>query len=241
MEARKKNDIGKKPAASSAVRPPISPAAMRIMRLLAAETSLTIDAIADKIGVTRTAVKDQLNELIACGYIAQDQERCGVRGRPCFLFSATDLSMRQLYDGDQHLVVPAIWRSLRRHADDELIERVCQDVAEELAAFYGERISGKTPRNRMKEFVAFLVRCDRPIEYEETGNHVEIRKFNCPFISMADNTGILCYIDRLSMQLIAGIDLRLIRGRNEGKSCCVFLLDLNPSTNSDYVDLGAGI
>ena len=229
------------PPISNVVRAGISPAGMRIMRLLIGRPPLTIDEMVQKLGVTRTAVKEQLDELSSIGYVEQEQERCASRGRPRYLFAATDRAMRQLFDGNQDIVVPAIWKAIRRHAGDDFVEMICHEVAKVLAARYGQFITGKTPRSRIKEIVALLERTGRLIEYIEVDERVEVRKYNCPFASMSDGTGLLCYIDCLAMQLVAGEGVHLLRNRHEGKYCCVFLLDANLPIDPTYADLGAGI
>lgn len=226
-------------------RPLVSEAGMRIMRQLIGQPPQTMTQLIDVLKVTRTAVSEQLSELTAIGYVGQTLVHCGGRGRPRFSFSATELAMRRLFEGNQDIVVPAMWRSIRRHFDDEAVEKIAHDVAVEIARQFTKQMKGKSYRSRMKEFVDILVRTGRLAEYHEKKNGVEIRKFNCPFISMADETGTLCRIDRLCMQIIVGnkelAPVKLTSSRHDGNSCCTFYLDLNSKDSMQFSNLGIDI
>ncbi len=209
---------------NNATRPSISESGMRIMRLLIGQPPQTILQMIDSLRITRTAITEQVRELVAAGYVDQAIERSAQRGRPKYLFSATDQAMRQLFEGNQNVVVPAIWRSLRKHFGEEAVAKVCRDVSDEVAQIFIDQITSADPKNRMKEFVNILLGCDRLAEYKEKEGAVEIYKHNCPFISMADDSGALCCIDRLAMQKIIGAPLEVTQSRKDGFPCCTFSL-----------------
>lgn len=223
----------------------ISEPAMRIMKQLVGRPPQTISELVKSLDVTRTAVCEQLDELIARRYVHQSREHDGRRGRPRYLFSATDLAMRQLFEGNQDVVVPAMWRSIRQHFGDEAVDTIVFDIARELAEKFVHLITATTFRGRMKEFVALLMRHGRLVELHEQKTHFELMKFNCPFSSMADDTGVLCCIDRLAMQLIVGngqiAPIQLVRSRNDGNHCCVFHLDLFGKSTSKFYNYGLDI
>ena len=59
----------------------ISSTAMRIVKLLVGNEPRTIADLVDETGVTRTAVTEQLNELVAGGFVEKTTERVIGRGR----------------------------------------------------------------------------------------------------------------------------------------------------------------
>lgn len=230
---------------TTAARTSIGESAMRIMRRLIGHPPQTISELAKSLNVTRTAVTEQINELIALHLVRQTRQHGGRRGRPCCLFSATDLAMRRLFDGNQDIVVPAMWRSIREHFGDEAVDMVVFDIARELAEKYAPLITSTTLRGRMQEFVMILARHGWLVELHERSTHFELLKFNCPFGSMADDTGTLCCIDRFAMQLIVGngqvAPIRLVQSRNDGNHCCVFHLDLHSKPTSKFCNCGSDI
>ncbi len=210
-------------------RPSISESGMRIMRLLIGHPPQTIIQLIDALKITRTAVTEQLRELLSSGYVEQMVEHSGGRGRPRYLFTATILAMQQLFEGNQGIVVPAIWRSLKKNFGDESLDTVYHDVADEIAQQFLDQITSRSPRGRIREFVNILSCCGRLVDCLERKEGAEIRKFNCPFISMADGLGTLCQIDRLVMQKVIGIPPERVTNRFDGNPCCTFFFDLKPS------------
>lgn len=229
----------------NATRPSISEASLRIMRQLIGHPPRTVSELIGALHVTRTAVMEQIAELMDHHYVEQTIQRDGGRGRPRYLFSATDLAMRQLFEGHQDVVVPAMWRSIRNRYGDESVESVARDVAREISEKYLRQIVSRTYRGRIKELCNLLTCQGRLVECREKKNSIEICKFNCPFISMADETGTLCYIDRLCMQLVVGsgepAPVKLVSSRNEGHPCCTFQLDLSPKKEMKFYNIGLDI
>jgi predicted ArsR family transcriptional regulator len=204
------------------------------MRLLIGRPPQTMIDLIDALNVTRTAVTEQLNELLAIGFIEQKQEHYGGRGRPKYYFSATDAAMQHLFEGLQGIVVPSTWRSIRKRFGDETLDSICQDIAADIADIYDRRIISKIPRERLKEFVTIQTNNGRLIEYRENADNIEVLKFNCPFFSMVDEAKTLCHVDRLTMQMIAGGDVQVehTESRLEGHPCCTFRLQTAPFTLS---------
>ncbi len=212
------------PKKNNVTRPSISESGMRIMRLLIGHPPQTIVQLIESLNITRTAVTEQIDELILSGYVERTIERCPGRGRPRYLFTATKLAMRHLFEGNQDIVVPAIWRSVKKHFGDAAVVTVCHDVAMEVAQTFINQISSEHPKDRMKEFVNILLCCGRLAEFHEKNGVAEIRKFNCPFVSMTDGTNTECFIDHLAMQKIVNAPLEVSRSRHDGHPCCTFVL-----------------
>lgn len=229
----------------NAERPMISEAGMRIMRQLVGHPPQTMSDLVQALHVTRNAVTEQMDELIARNLVRQTLEDGKRRGRPRYLFTATENAMRHLFDGHQDIVVPTMWRMVRKYYGDEAVGTLVDEIAREVSDFYRCQMKCRTCRDRAREFVDLLIDNGRLIECRETRHCIDICKFNCPFASMADVTGNLCCVDRVAMQLIIGngkrAPVRLVASRNEGNPCCTFRLDLNAKNASAYQNCGLDI
>ena len=71
----------------------VSAAGLRIVKLLVGNPPQTVSDLIDTTGVTRTAVTEQLNELVAAGFVERSTERLTGRGRPRHLYKATDAAL----------------------------------------------------------------------------------------------------------------------------------------------------
>ena len=201
----------------------ISAAGMRIVRLLVGNLPRTVADLIDATGVTRTAVTEQLNELVAAGFIERSTQRLPGRGRPRHLYSATGAALLLLFASNQQLVVPAIWSAMREVGGRELVEQVLSRVSRAMADHYKERINGRTPRQRFRELIEILREEGVLVEFDEDGRgHIVMHKRSCPFIGMYEETGVVCCVDREMMSQVVGARVKRTACRHEGAPCCSF-------------------
>ena len=200
----------------------------RIMRLLIGQTPKKMSDLIEATGVTRTAVSEQLNELIAAGFVQQKLERLSGRGRPRYLYSATEYALKKLFEGYQSVLVPAAWRSIKKNCGHDMIAKVCDDVSTELADHYNRQINSSVPEERLREFTEIVCQSGRLGACRIENNYAEYDKLSCPFVSMYDGSGIVCEIDKLAMSKILKSPVERVRCRLEGDPCCTFRIIRKP-------------
>ena len=201
----------------------VSPAAMRVMKLLVGNAPKTVADLMDDAGVTRTAVTEQLNELVAGGLVDRTTERLEGRGRPRHRYEANNSALMLLFANNQQLLVPAVWRAIGDIGGKQLTRKVLDRVSKSLAEHYKKQITGKTPEKRLCEMIGLLREEGGLLEIEENGNgHLAVHKRSCPFISMAEETGLVCCVDQEMMSLAVGAPVVRTASRHEGAPCCTF-------------------
>lgn len=89
------------------------------MRLLAGSPPQTMVKLIAAAGVTRTAVTEQFNELLAAGYVERSLQKRSW-GRPQHLYRATEYSLRTLFPNNQRLLAPLLLEAFHELADREL-------------------------------------------------------------------------------------------------------------------------
>ena len=109
-----------------------------MIKLLVGHPPRTVAELIDATGVTRTAVTEQLNEMVAAGFVEQTTEKLPGRGRPRHLFSATKAALVLLFANNQQLVVPAIWKAINTIGGEKLTKQVLRSVGRSLAQHYAE-------------------------------------------------------------------------------------------------------
>lgn len=207
----------------------VNAAGLRIVKLLVGNAPQTIPELIKVTGVTRTAVTEQLNELVASGFVERSLERLPGRGRPRNLYSATDAALALLFVGNQRLVVPAIWRAIHNLGGEKLTRKVCRQVSRALAEHYNGKITAERPRERLQQFMNLLSVEGGLIEaVEDDQGQLVLHKRSCPFISMVDQDRNVCHIDLEVMNAVVGQRVRQTACRHEGAPCCTFeLVDEN--------------
>jgi predicted ArsR family transcriptional regulator len=204
----------------------ISPAGMRVVKLLVGNPPQTISALIKAAGVTRTAVTEQLNELVAAGFVERSVERLSGRGRPRHLYQATSAALVLLFASNQSLVVPAIWQALHDLGGTELTNKVLDRVSRSLAEYYSAKITAKKPQDRLRQYIDLLVAEGGLLEVVSNDrNQLVIYKRSCPFISMVDEHHSVCCIDQQTMSVVVGRPVRQTACRYKGAPCCTFEID----------------
>ena len=200
----------------------ITAAGMRIVKLLVGQVPQTVSALIDQTGVTRTAVTEQLNELVAAGFVERNIERLTGRGRPRHLYTATTAALVLLFANNQHLIMPAIWQAMREVAGEETTKAVLKRVSRILAAHYRQKLTAKKPEERLRQLARVMEEEGSLVEIDGASGHIIMHKRSCPFISMYEGGELICHVDEDFLADVVGAPVTRIACRHEGAACCSF-------------------
>ena len=195
---------------------------MRIVRLLVGKPPQTVADLIELTGVTRTAVTEQLNELVAAGFVDRGTERPAGRGRPRHTYAATNAALCVLFAGNQQLVVPAMWRAIAEAGGESLTKKVLRRVSRTLAEHYNRQITGKDPKRRFRRLIELLDEEGVLVEAQQRNGQVVLCKRSCPFITMLDESRSVCCVDQAMMAQVVGSPIRRTSCRYEGDPSCTF-------------------
>lgn len=207
---------------STATELSISAAAMRVVRLLVGNPPQTVNELVERLAVTRTAVTEQLTELLGAGFVEKAIERLPGRGRPRHLYRATEAALVLLFASNQHMVVPALWRILDEIGGPALTNQVIERLSAAMADHYRARITAEDPQQRLAQFSEVLAEEGQVVEITETDGRLVLRKRSCAFISMFECTGKVCQVDERLLHQIIGAPVRQTACRHQGDPCCAF-------------------
>jgi predicted ArsR family transcriptional regulator len=203
----------------------VSAPGMRIVKLLVGQPPQTIASLIAGTGVTRTAITEQLNELVASGFVERTTQRLASRGRPRHLYAATDAALLLLFTTSQRVVVPAIWAAIAHVGGKALTRKIIRRVSLALANHYKEQIAGETPHQRLTEMCRILREEGGLVDiHEDDDGRVFLHKRSCPFISLFDESRTVCSLDEELMKVVVGARVRRTAWRHDGAPCCVFRL-----------------
>jgi predicted ArsR family transcriptional regulator len=198
----------------------VSAAGLKIVKLLVGNPPYTVSDLIEATGVTRTAVTEQLNDLVSLGFVEQGAERLPGRGRPRFLYKATDSALMLLFSANQQLLVSAIWKSIADVGGEELKNRVRKKVSRIMAEHYSGKITAKRPEDRLRQLMKIFIDEGGIMESLSENGQVVWYKRSCPFISMVDHERTICQIDLDMMSQVVGRPVRRTACRHEGDPCC---------------------
>jgi predicted ArsR family transcriptional regulator len=202
----------------------VTAAGLRVVRLLVGKPPQTVSDLIQVMGVTRTAVTEQLNELVAAGFVKRETERLPGRGRPRHLYRTTDAALLLLFADKQRLVVPAIWQTIREVGGEKMMREVLKRVSRYLADYYNRKLNAADPEDRLREMIDILNHEGGLVEAVEENGHLVMYKRSCPFISMVDAERSICCVDLEMLNSVVGRSVRRTACRHDGDPCCTFEL-----------------
>jgi DeoR family transcriptional regulator, suf operon transcriptional repressor len=200
----------------------VSPAGLRIVKLLVGQPPKTVAGLIRSTGVTRTAVTEQLNDLVAARLVERSVERLPGRGRPRHVYKATDAALL-LFANDQQLVMSALWRAIFDVCGEDAAKKVIKRVSRAMADYYSQKITAKKPLERLRQLISLFANEGELIELAENHNgHWTLDRLSCPFAAMADTRQLVCRIDHEIISAVVGRHVRRVACRRNGDPCCTF-------------------
>jgi predicted ArsR family transcriptional regulator len=200
----------------------ISASGMRLLKLLVGNPPQSISEMMDALEVTRTAVTEQLNELVRAGFVEREPEHLSARGRPQYLYKATNTASLILHAQKHCQVVPSIWRVLEDIGGGELVSEVRTKVAKILAEQFLPKITAKRPQERFRQLSKLLNAEGDLTEVSTSGGRMKLHKRSCAFLRLVDEEQTICCLDQEMMSFIVGKTVRRIDSRHAGACRCTF-------------------
>ncbi len=195
---------------------------LKLVKLLVGNPPQSISDLMKSLAVTRTAVTEQLGELVRSGFVERQTQHLRGPGRPQYLYKATDAASLILYAQNQCLVVPSIWKALEAIGNDELICKVVKRVGKSLAEIYLPKITARKPEERLRQMMKLLNAEGGLTEAVMSNGHLVLHKRSCPFLRMVDEKRSICCVDQEMMTNIVGKPVRRTACRHDGAPCCTF-------------------
>jgi predicted ArsR family transcriptional regulator len=200
----------------------ISSAELRILKLLVGNPPKSIPELAEEMEVTRTAVTEQLHELIRVGFVDRTKKHISGRGRPRYLFAATDSALLFLFASHHQLLVPSIWKAIGEVGGEALVPKVMQRVSRILADHYIQRITAAEPEKRLRQLVDILTEEGGLFKIVKEHGKTVVYKRGCTYVGMFDKKRLICRVDMDMMSQVVGRPLRCLANRHDGQPCCSF-------------------
>lgn len=179
------------------------------------------------LGVTRTAVRQRLNRLMAEGLIERVAEK-QARGRPSHKYSLTTKGERLAGDNYGDLV-EALWDEIRLIPDTEVRRGLLKRLADRLANTYAERLGNGALAEKMRALRDLMDEKEVPFEVDESGGLPVLTALACPYPDLAEHDRSICAMERLMISEALGESVKLSECRLDGGSCCSFQPSSSPA------------
>ena len=200
--------------------------AWRILEYLQRSGSGTIKDLEEHLGVTTTAVRQQLQILQADGYVERTRVHAGV-GRPHHAYSATAKAQEVFASQSDDLALTLLEEVLALEGK-ETTARLLGRVGSRLAAQYAQSVESVVLRERVEQLVAALYARGVLADIETDGEDVIVlQTYNCPYHELAQEHRDICSMDEQLMREVLGSEVNLSECMMDGHHRCSFMVSRN--------------
>ena len=190
-----------------------------LLALLQRKGTLTIKELEAGMGVTATAVRQQVANLLADDFIAQEEHRSSGRGRPRYVYSLTAKGHElfpQHYDELTHTLLREILITEGPEKVQVLLSRMSQRLAEQ----YALQILSAEPAERAQELSELLTAKGIIAEVEEAPNGLVFREYNCPYFLLAREYRAICDMEQGMISHVLQQPVSLVSCSLDGQHGC---------------------
>lgn len=200
-------------------QPQLSTRDALLTQLLAAKPDgLTLQQLGERVGVTRTAIRQHMTALEKDGLVTQNGVIPTGR-RPSRTYGLTERG-RETFQRRYDLLSLSMLAAMRAHLGEGGTEQVLMAMADALAADWSTELSHLTGEQRRHAVVNKMQQLGYHARLKEDGQQVEA--LNCIFHRVAAASRAVCRFDERLVTLLLGTEVKLTSCMAEGDRSCVF-------------------
>ncbi len=207
----------------------------QILEFLLRSGSASIKDLEGALGVTATAVRQQLASLTAEGLVAVTQERSGV-GRPRNLYKPTGQAYGMVTRHTDDLALSLIGELLEIEGADKL-RFLLNRISSKLASRFGNHVQAEAVGDRVRELSALLDRRGIMSDFRQDADVIILSEYNCPYHELASVHRDVCEMERDAFSQVLGADVTLSNCIQDGHHSCQFRV--SSESNGDSGRLAA--
>ena len=195
-------------------------AAERMIAAVTRQGHTTIADLVRSLGLTTTAVRQQVNRLLAKGWLVRSQRHGGL-GRPADVFAVSDRVKRlfgESRDEFSKLLLEEIMQVEGPAARRKILQGVGRRMVEERRRFVGE---GK-PVERLRRLADLLNREGVLAETRGPRADLHLAVFTCPYQGLAGEHREICEMERRTFSELVGRTVRRHQCVLDGHEHCEF-------------------
>ncbi len=215
----------------------------QIIKLIQRNGPMGIKDLRQALGVSDTAIRQQLQYLLADGLIEATKAPSSGRGRPGKVYALTD-NVRHLFACECEDLALALYEELLLEQGPEVVQRLLDRVGQRMAEQYRYQMRGLALQERVKTFASLLD--DRGImsDIRVEEDAIILHEYNCPYHELASAHQEICQMERKMLSDVLGADVELTDSIVDGHHRCSFIVRreaLNKPSRASEVDASSPI
>ena len=194
----------------------------RILQTLLRHPKITINEIAEAVGINAISVRHHLSNLEKEGLISAEEQRHGV-GRPRLVYSLTEDGMERFPTKYLRLTTRLLTQ-MKESMPGPVVTRLFSQVAEDLASEYSSQIQGLSMEERLDFVKELLAQEGFTVEWEKKGNEYQIHEISCPYYQIGVAHPEVCTVDQTLISKMLALPANKVQCILDGGSHCTYVV-----------------
>lgn len=194
----------------------------RILQTLLRKPRITINEIAEAIGINAISVRHHLSNLEKEGLIASEEERHGV-GRPRLVYSLTEDGMERFPTKYLRLTTRLL-AQMKETMPAPSVAQLFNQVAEEMVGDYADQVKDMSMEERLEFVKDLLVQEGFTVEWEKKGGEYQIHEISCPYYQIGIAHPEVCTVDQTLISKMLAVPINKVQCILNGGSHCTYIV-----------------
>jgi predicted ArsR family transcriptional regulator len=199
----------------------------KVLRVLLAQPRITINELAENVGINPISVRHHISSLQAEGLVDSEEERHGV-GRPRRVYFLTEAGIEKFPTRYVRLTLRLL-EQLKETMPAHMVKTLFTQLAEGLASDYANNpeLRKMGMQQRLNITKELLNQEGFVIEWEEEGDHYLIHETSCPYYHIGQNHPEVCEVDQILISSMLSVPAAKSRCILNGDSYCTYVVPKN--------------
>ncbi|RPI93591.1 MAG: winged helix-turn-helix transcriptional regulator [Chloroflexi bacterium] len=194
----------------------------KILQTLLRKPKVTINDLAETVGINPISVRHHLTNLQMEGLIAAEEERHGV-GRPRLVYSLTEEGMERFPTKYLRLTTRLL-AQMKESMPGPLVTKLFNQVAEDLASEYTNQIQGLSMEERLEFVKELLAQEGFTVEWEKKGTEYQIHEISCPYYQIGIAHPEVCTVDQTLISKMLALPANKVQCILDGGTQCTYVV-----------------
>jgi DeoR family suf operon transcriptional repressor len=194
----------------------------RILQTLLRKPKITINELAEAVGINAISVRHHLTNLQMEGLISADEERHGV-GRPRLVYSLTE-------DGMEHFptkylrLTTRLLAQMKDSMPGPVVAQLFSQIAEDMASEYSSQVQGMSMEERLEFVKEMLAQEGFTVEWEKKGTDYQIHEISCPYYQIGVAHPEVCTVDQTLISKMLALPASKVQCILDGGAHCTYVV-----------------
>jgi predicted ArsR family transcriptional regulator len=201
----------------------------RILQTLLRKPKISINELAEAVGINAISVRHHLTNLQMEGLISADEERHGV-GRPRLVYSLTEDGMERFPTKYLRLTTRLL-DQMKDSMPGPVVAQLFSQIAEDMASEYSSQVQGMSMEERLELVKEMLAQEGFTVEWEKKGKEYQIHEITCPYYQIGIAHPEVCTVDQTLISKMLALPASKVQCILNGAAHCTYVVQ--PATTKN--------